>query len=93
MLLTLEELAVMLSLEKDVGLHTKDVAYYAVKQFPNEQSRVDVKTALATIDRLVGINLISRDRSRFLYPTPDGTESVRHTKEVLNGLVSKLKFY
>lgn len=90
-MLTFEELAVLLSAEPDVGLEKSHVAYLSVGLYEGE--KFDRHVALATIDRMVGLDLLSRDRSGFIYLTKKGIEAIGTTKEGLKYLLNELMFH
>lgn len=87
-MLTFEELAVLLSLESDLGLQKTTVALQSTGLYSGE--RFDRMVALKVIDRLVGIDFISRDRSGFLYLTKTGKHALKETKIGTIQLMSKL---
>ena len=88
MILTFEELAVLLSLESDLGLEKSHVAWTATGLYGGD--KFDRHVALATIDRLVGLDLASRDRSGFVYLTKKGEEAIKETKDNMQGMLSRL---
>lgn len=89
-MLTFEELSVMLSLEQDLGVSKPDLVYAATNAY--KSPKFDQRVALATIDRLVGIDLISRDRAGYLYITGSGREAVAQTKAGSMRLINKLVY-
>lgn len=76
-MLTFEELAVALSIP-DRGITKKDLVSSSLGMHKSE--RFDKQVALATIDKLIGIDYISRDRSGNLSLTYKGHEAVFRTK-------------
>jgi hypothetical protein len=89
-MLAFEEIAVLLSAEPDVGMEKSHVAYLAIGFYEGE--KFDRMVALATIDKLVGLDLLSRDRSGYIYLSQKGADEVARTKEGLKYLINELMF-
>lgn len=87
---TFEELSVMLSLEADLGVSKSDLVNAAVNSY--KSPKFDNRVALATIDRLVGIDYISRDRAGFLYITGSGKSTLAQTKAGSMRIINKLVY-
>lgn len=88
-MLSFEELAVMLSLDTDIGMTKTAVSLNSIFLCPSE--RFDKRVALATIDRLCGFGFVTRDDSSgFYFATQKGFNEVVKTKQNVKIMLSKL---
>lgn len=90
MTLAFEELAVLLSLERDLGVQKSTVAWRAYGMYGSE--RFDYRVALSVIDKLLDLELMFKDKSGFLYISPKGKDALKESKENLKFIFNELMF-
>jgi hypothetical protein len=88
-MLTLEELAIMLSLDGSPNTRTY-VAFRAQNLYGS--ARFDQRVALSTIDKLIAVGYIAKDIDGILSVTESGWVAVSATKSGISFLLRKLVF-
>ena len=87
-MLSLEELAVLLSLETEYGLPRSEVADYCLTLYSSE--RFDARVALATIDRLISLGYIHKNISGYLFLDASGKLAIKETRSKTQKLLNKM---
>lgn len=90
MTLTFEELAVLLALEPDLGIDRSTVARRAEGLYDSD--RFDHRVALSVIDKMLGLELMFKDQSGFIYLAPKGKEVLKESKDKLKFIFNELMF-
>jgi hypothetical protein len=87
-MLSLEELAVLLSLDVDFGRLKSEVAVNANKLFLTQ--RFDNHVALGTINRLQDLGFIYKDQAGYLFLSKKGLAEIKNTRNNSMRLINKL---
>jgi len=87
-MLTLEELAVLLSLETEHGLPRGEVASYCLMLY--QSVKFDERVALTVIDRLIALGYIHKNISGYLFLDPSGKQAIKETRSKTQKLLNKM---